>query len=553
MADTSPLAGQPAPASILVDVGALRAAYYDRHPDPTVPTERVAFGTSGHRGSSLDGSFNEDHIFATTQAICAHRREQGIDGPLFIGFDTHALSGPAFETALAVLAANGVEVMIDATDAPTPTPVVSHAILVHNRGRRAGLADGIVVTPSHNPPQYGGFKYNPPHGGPADTDVTRWIENRANALIADGLRGVSRIPFARARDAATTHRHDYLDAYVRDLPAVVDLDAIRASRVRMGVDPLGGASLAYWQAIGERYGLDLTVVNQSIDPTFRFMTVDWDGQIRMDPSSPWVMARMVDLKDRFDVAFAADPDADRHGIVSRSVGLLPPNHYLTVAIDYLFTHRPEWSAALAVGKTVVSSSTIDRVAARLGRRLVEVPVGFKWFVDGLMDGTIGFGGEESSGATFLRRDGSVWTTDKDGLVPNLLAAEITATTGRDPGECYRALTAEIGAPCYTRVDAPATPEEKKKLANLSAEAVRTPTLAGDPIVATLTHAPGNGAAIGGLKVTTANGWFAARPSGTENIYKIYAESFRDAAHLAVIVREAADVVAAALAAGGRSQ
>ena len=547
MADTSPLAGKPAPASILVDVAALRAAYYDRRPDPAVSAERVAFGTSGHRGSSLDGSFNEDHILATTQAICAHRREQGIDGPLFIGFDTHALSGPSFETALVVLAANGVEVRIDANDAPTPTPVVSHAILVYNRGRRSGRADGIVVTPSHNPPQYGGFKYNPPHGGPADTDVTRWIENRANALIADGLGGVTRMPFARARAAATTHRHDYLDAYVRDLPSVVDLDVIRANRVRIGVDPLGGSSLAYWHAIGERYGLDLTVVNESIDPTFRFMTVDWDGQIRMDPSSPWVMARMVDLKDRFDVAFAADPDADRHGIVSRSVGLLPPNHYLTVAIDYLFAHRPEWKPSLAVGKTVVSSSTIDRVAQRLGRRLIEVPVGFKWFVDGLIDGTIGFCGEESSGATFLRRDGTVWTTDKDGLVPNLLAAEITAATGRDPGESYRALTADIGAPCYTRVDAPATPEEKKKLASLSAAAVRTPMLAGDPIVATATHAPGNGAPIGGLKVMTANGWFAARPSGTENIYKIYAESFRDEAHLAAIVREAADVVAAALA------
>jgi phosphoglucomutase len=504
------------------------------------------FGTSGHRGSSLQTAFNEDHILAITQAICLHRKQEGIDGPLFIGFDTHALSKPAFMTAVEVLAANGVEVMVDALDGYTPTPVVSHAVLGYNRGRRRGLADGIVITPSHNPPQYGGFKYDPPHGGPADTRVTRWIEERANAVLADDLRGVARVPFDRARTASSMHRHDYLDAYVRDLVSVVDLEAIRASGVRIGVDPLGGASVAYWDAIGERYGLDLEVVNHAIDPTFRFMTVDWDGQIRMDPSSPYAMARMVDLKERFDVAFASDTDADRHGIVSRSVGLLAPNHYLTVAIGYLFANRPAWPASVAVGKTVVSSSTIDRVAARLGRQLIEVPVGFKWFVEGLVDGAIGFCGEESSGATFLRRDGTVWTTDKDGIVPNLLAAEITARTGKDPGEHYRALTAEFGAPCYTRVDAAATPEQKARLEKLSAEAVTVPTLAGEPIVAKLTRAPGNDAPIGGLKVVAASGWFAARPSGTENIYKIYAESFRDGRHLEAIVHEAEQIVNDAL-------
>src|SRR5215468_2940988 len=485
MAEISPLAGKPAPESILVDVARLVDAYRERRPDPSVPAQRVVFGTSGHRGSSLDTAFNEAHILAITQAICLYRKREAIDGPLFIGFDTHALSKPAFVTALEVLAANQVEVMVDARDGYTPTPVVSHAVLQYNRGRRRGLADGIVITPSHNPP---------PYGGPADTHVTRWIEERANAFLADGLRGVSRVPFDRASSAPTTHRQEYLDAYVGDLVSVVDLETIRASGVRIGVDPLGGASVAYWDAIGERYGLALEVVNHAVDPTFRFMTVDWDGQIRMDPSSPYAMARMVDLKDRFDVAFASDPDADRHGIVSRSVGLLAPNHYLTVAIGYLFANRSAWPASVAVGKTVVSSSTIDRVAARLGRRLIEVPVGFKWFVEGLVDGSIGFCGEESSGATFLRRDGSVWTTDKDGLVPNLLAAEITARTGRDPGEHYQALTAEFGTPYYTRIDAPATPEQKARLGKLSPEAVTATKLAGEPITAKLTKAPGNNAA-----------------------------------------------------------
>jgi phosphoglucomutase len=546
MATISPLAGKPAPASILVDVASLIDAYHERRPDVSVPAQRVAFGTSGHRGSSLDTAFNEDHILAITQAICLHRRREAIDGPLFVGFDTHALSKPAFETALEVLAANDVEVMVDAGDGYTPTPVVSHAVLGYNRGRQRGLADGIVITPSHNPPKYGGFKYDPPHGGPADTHVTGWIEDRANALLADGLRGVARVPFDRARTASTTHRHEYRDAYVRDLAAVVDLEAIRASGVRIGVDPLGGASVAYWDSIGERYGLDLEVVNHTVDPTFRFMTVDWDGQIRMDPSSPYAMARMVGLKDRFDVAFASDTDADRHGIVSHSAGLLEPNHYLAVAIDYLFANREGWPAPVAVGKTVVSSSMIDRVAARLGRRLMEVPVGFKWFVEGLVGGTIGFCGEESSGATFLRRDGTVWTTDKDGLVPNLLAAEITARTGKDPGERYRTLTADFGTPYYTRVDASATAEQKARLGKLSADAVTAPTLAGEPIVAKLTKAPGNDAPIGGLKVVAASGWFAARPSGTEPIYKIYAESFRERQHLETIVREAEEIVNDAL-------
>jgi phosphoglucomutase len=546
MSDPSPLAGKPAPPSILVDVPKLITAYYTERPDPSVPAQRVVFGTSGHRGSSLALAFNESHILAITQAICDHRRQEGIDGPLFIGIDTHALSEPAFASAMEVLAANGVEVMVDARGGYTPTPVVSHAVLTHNRGRRSGMADGIVITPSHNPPQYGGFKYDPPHGGPAETHVTRSIEERANALIGDGLRDVKRIPYARARTAPTTNRHEYLDAYVADLPSVVDMASIRERKVRIGVDPLGGASVAYWAAIGERHGLELEVVNRIVDPTFRFMTVDWDGQIRMDPSSPYAMARMVGLKDRFDVAFASDTDADRHGIVTRSHGLLEPNHYLAVAIDYLFTNRREWPAAVAVGKTVVSSAMIDRVAARLGRRLVEVPVGFKWFVEGLVDGAIGFCGEESSGATFLRRDGTVWTTDKDGLVPNLLAAEITARTGRDPGERYQALTSEFGAPCYTRIDAPATPEQKARLEKLSPGAIAASQLAGEPITATLTKAPGNDAPIGGLKVVTAGGWFAARPSGTESIYKIYAESFRDRSHLDAIVREAQQIVNQAL-------
>jgi phosphoglucomutase len=543
----SPLAGKPADPSILVDVARLVTAYYTGEPDPSVPAQRVAFGTSGHRGSSLDDAFNEAHILAITQAICLYRKGQGFDGPLFIGIDTHALSEPAFASALEVLAENGVEVRVDADGGYTPTPVVSHAILTYNRGRRDGLADGIVVTPSHNPPRYGGFKYNPPNGGPADTDVTKWIEDRANAFMADGLKGVRRMPFARARKASTTRPHDYLGAYVSDLGAVVDLEIVRSSRVHLGVDPLGGASVAYWDRIAERYGLNLEVVNHAVDATFRFMSVDWDGQIRMDPSSPYAMARMVELKDRFDVAFACDTDADRHGIVSHSQGLLEPNHYLSAAIAYLFAHRPEWPASAAVGKTLVSSSMIDRVAKRLGRRLIEVPVGFKWFVDGLIDGSIGFCGEESSGATFLRRDGAVWTTDKDGLVPDLLAAEMTARTGKDPGELFQQLTAEFGTPYSTRVDAAATPEQKERLKKLSPDSVRASTLAGEPITAKLTRAPGNDAPIGGLKVVAADGWFAARPSGTENIYKIYAESFRDRSHLDAILAEAQRIVNEALA------
>jgi phosphoglucomutase len=542
----SPLAGKPADPSILINVPRLVSAYYTGRPDPSVPAQRVVFGTSGHRGSAFDNAFNESHILAITQAICLYRKEQGIDGPLFIGIDTHALSEPAFASALEVLAANGVEVMVDADDGFTPTPVVSHAVLAYNRGRRQGLADGIVITPSHNPPRFGGFKYDPPTGGPADTHVTQWIEKQANAFIADGLRGVVRVPFQRARTASTTHPHPYRDSYVSDLPSVVDLEVIRDSQVHIGVDPLGGASVAYWDAIGERYGLNLEVVNHTVDPTFRFMTVDWDGQIRMDPSSPYAMARMVGLKERFAVAFASDTDADRHGIVSHSQGLLEPNHYLSVAIGYLFAHRPKWPAAVAVGKTVVSSSMIDRVAARLKRKVVEVPVGFKWFVEGLVDGSIGFCGEESSGATFLRRDGTVWTTDKDGLVPNLLAAEITARTGKDPGEHYRALTAEFGTAYYTRIDAPATLEQKLRLGSLSPDAVAASTLAGEPITAKLTKAPGNDAPIGGLKVVAASGWFAARPSGTESLYKIYAESFKDQAHLDALVSEAQAMVSNAL-------
>src|SRR5262245_26316743 len=542
----SPLAGKPADSSLLINVPRLVTAYYTRQPDQSVPAQRVAFGTSGHRGCSLDNAFNEAHILAITQAICLYRKQQSIDGPLYIGMDTHALSEPAFASALEVLTANGVEVMVDADNGYTPTPVISHAILRYNRGRKHGLADGIVITPSHNPPRFGGFKYDPPHGGPADTHVTQWIEQQANKLIAEDLRGVVRIPFERARNASNVHPFQYLDNYVQDLPSVIDLEAIRESKVRIGVDPLGGASVAYWDAIGAHYGLNLEVVNKIVDPTFSFMTVDWDGQIRMDPSSVYAMARMVNLKERFDVAFASDTDADRHGVVSRSHGLLVPNHYLAVAISYLFSNRPQWSPSVAVGKTLVSSSMIDRVVKRLGRRLVEVPVGFKWFVDGLIDGSLGFGGEESSGATFLRRDGTVWTTDKDGLVPNLLAAEITARTNKDPGEHYKELTAEFGTAYYTRVDGPATPEEKDRLKTLSPEAVCAATLAGEPITAKLTRAPGNGAPIGGLKVTAASGWFAARPSGTENIYKIYAESFRDGAHLEEILREAQGIVNAAL-------
>jgi phosphoglucomutase len=544
--EISKLAGKPADPSLLINVPRLVTAYYTGRPDPSVPAQRVVFGTSGHRGSALDNAFNEAHILAITQAICLYRKQQSIDGPLYIGIDTHALSEPAFASALEVLAANGVDVMVDANNGYTPTPVISHAILTYNRGRKRGLADGIVITPSHNPPRFGGFKYDPPEGGPADTHVTEWIERQANTFIADDLRGVARLSFERARSASTVHPYQYLDSYVRDLPAVVDLEAIRASKVHIGVDPLGGASVAYWDAIGDRYGLNLEVVNHVIDPTFSFMTVDWDGQIRMDPSSVYAMARMVGLKERFDVAFASDTDADRHGVVSRSHGLLDPNHYLSVAISYLFANRPQWSQSVAVGKTLVSSSMIDRVVNKLGRRLFEVPVGFKWFVEGLVGGSIGFCGEESSGATFLRRDGTVWTTDKDGLVPNLLAAEITARTGKDPGEHYQELILEFGTPYYTRIDAPATLEQKARLEKLSPDAVAASTLAGDPITAKLTKAPGNNAPIGGLKVVADDGWFAARPSGTEDIYKIYAESFKDQAHLDAIVSEAQEIVNDAL-------
>jgi phosphoglucomutase len=544
----NPLAGKPAQPAMLVNVPRLVTAYYSKVPDASVPAQRVAFGTSGHRGSSFEASFNEWHVLAISQAICDYRKQQRIDGPLFLGIDTHALSEPAYASALEVLAANGVEVMLAARDEYTPTPVISHAILTHNRGRTAGLADGIVITPSHNPPDSGGFKYNPPNGGPAGNDVTGWIEARANAILQDGLRGVQRMPFEKALRAATTHRHDFVNAYVGDLGSVLDMDAIRGARVRMGVDPLGGAGVHYWGAIAERYGLDLTVVNDVVDPTFRFMTVDWDGRIRMDPSSSWAMQGLIGLKDRFDIAFACDTDHDRHGIVTQGAGLLPPNHYLSVAIFYLFQHRAQWSPAAAVGKTLVSSQMIDRVAAKLGRRLYEVPVGFKWFVDGLMDGSLGFGGEESAGASFVRRDGSVWTTDKDGIVPALLAAEITARMGRDPGEIYRELTRELGEPVYDRVEAPATPAQKKMLAQLSPQQIRSAELAGEKIQSILTQAPGNGAPIGGLKVATQSGWFAARPSGTEDIYKIYAESFRGADHLRRIQEEAQTIVSAALAA-----
>jgi phosphoglucomutase len=547
-AQVSPLAGQPAQTAQLVDVSKLVDAYYSRRPDPAVPAQRVAFGTSGHRGSSFDASFNEAHVLAISQAICLYRRGQGIDGPLFIGIDTHALSVPAFESALEVLAANGVNVMIAKGGEYTPTPAVSHAILVYNSGRKTGLADGIVVTPSHNPPDSGGFKYNPPNGGPAETGITGWIEAKANALLDAGLKGVRRIPFDQARRAATTREYDYLDAYVADLGSVINLNAIRASALRMGVDPLGGAGVHYWARIAERYRLDLTVISDRVDPTFGFMSLDWDGRIRMDPSSAYAMQRLIGLKDRYDIAFACDTDHDRHGIVTSSAGLLPPNHYLAVAIDYLFQHRPCWSKHAAVGKTVVSSALIDRVTARLGRELYEVPVGFKWFVDGLFDGALGFGGEESAGASFSRIDGTVWTTDKDGIVPALLSAEIIAHTGRDPGELYHELAREFGEPVYDRIEAPATPEEKQRLAQLSPQQVMSADLAGEKIQSILTRAPGNGAAIGGLKVVAENGWFAARPSGTEDIYKIYAESFRGADHLRQIQEEAQTIVGAALAA-----
>jgi phosphoglucomutase len=543
----NPLAGQPAPAAALVDVPKLITAYYSERPDPQIPAQRVAFGTSGHRGSSFDAGFNEAHVLAISQAICEYRNLQSIDGPLFMGFDTHALSAPAFASALEVLAANGVEVMIAAHDEYTPTPAISHAILAFNRGRTGGLADGIVITPSHNPPDNGGFKYNPPNGGPADTDATQWIESRANELLRSAAAGgVKRIPLALARRAATTHLHDYLENYVRDLGAILDMGVIRESRIRMGVDPLGGAGVHYWPRIAEQYGLDLSVVNDAVDPTFRFMTLDWDGKIRMDPSSIYAMRRLIGLKDRYDIAFACDTDHDRHGIVAASSGLMAPNQYLSVAIDYLFRHRSGWRADAAVGKTVVSSAMIDRVAGRLQRTLYEVPVGFKWFVAGLLDGKLGFGGEESAGASFSRIDGRVWTTDKDGLAPALLAAEITARTGRDPGEHYRALTQELGASFTDRVDAPATPAQKKKLGKLDQQQVRITQLAGEPIDKILTQAPGNNAPIGGVKVTSRGGWFAARPSGTENIYKIYAESFHDDAHLRRLISEAQNIVDAAL-------
>jgi phosphoglucomutase len=543
----NPLAGQPAPADRLVDVPRLITAYYSEKPDPSSSAQRVAFGTSGHRGSSFDSSFNENHVLAISQAICNYRKERGIDGPLFLGADTHALSAPAFASALEVLAANGVEVMASTGDEYTPTPAVSHAILTHNRGRTSGLADGIVITPSHNPPDSGGFKYNPPNGGPADTEVTGWIEASANGLIENALHGVLRVDFAKARRASTTHSHDYLGTYVADLGSVIDMEIIRGSRIRMGVDPLGGAGVHYWAHIADRYKLDLHVVNDAVDPTFRFMTLDWDGKIRMDPSSPYAMRRLIALKDTYDIAFACDTDHDRHGIVTSSSGLLPPNHYLSVAVDYLFRHRPRWRRDAAVGKTIVSSAMIDRVAARLERRLYEVPVGFKWFVDGLVSGDLGFAGEESAGASFLRQDGGAWSTDKDGIVPALLAAEITARGGRDPGEAYRALARDLGEPFADRVEAPATPAQKKKLAKLDKSQVRLGTLAGDRIAQVLTEAPGNNAPIGGVKVSSKNGWFAARPSGTEDIYKIYAESFKDGAHLRALLAEAQSIVDAALA------
>ena len=542
----SPLAGKPATSELLVDVPRLVTAYYTGVPDASVPAQRVAFGTSGHRGRAFENSFNEWHVLAISQAICDYRKRQNTNGPLYLGIDTHALSVPACASALEVLAANGVEVMLADNDEYTPTPVISHAILTYNHARSAGFADGIVITPSHNPPDNGGFKYNPPSGGPADNDATKWIEARANEFMESRLQGVKRIPYARALRASTTHRHDFLGAYVGDVANILDMDAIRGANIKMGVDPLGGAGVHYWGPIAERYGLDLTVVNETVDPTFRFMTVDWDGRIRMDPSSPYAMQGLIGLKERFDVAFACDTDHDRHGIVTRNAGLLPPNHYLSVAVFYLFQHRPQWSKSAAVGKTLVSSRMIDRVAAKLGRKLYEVPVGFKWFVDGLLDGSLGFGGEESAGASFLRMDGKVWTTDKDGIVAALLAAEITARMGRDPGEIYLELTREFGAPVFERIDASATPAQKALLSKLSPQRVKSEQLAGEKIESILTQAPGNDAAIGGLKVVAENGWFAARPSGTEDIYKIYAESFRGGDHLRRILAEAQTIVGAAL-------
>jgi phosphoglucomutase len=542
----SPLAGKPAPKEMLVDVARLEREYYAREPDTHDPQQRVSFGTSGHRGSPFHGSFTQSHILAITQAICDHRFAQGIDGPLYMGKDTHALSGPALQTALEVLAGNRVETIIQEADGFTPTPVISHAILACNRGRAAHLADGIVVTPSHNPPEDGGFKYNPPNGGPADTDVTEWIENRANELLRDRNAAVRRRTFANALMASTTHRQDLVFPYVDDLRNVVDMEVVRSGGLKLAVDPLGGAAVHYWEPINAVYKLDIDVVNPRVDPTFSFMTIDYDGQIRMDCSSPYAMARLVGLKDRYRVAFANDPDSDRHGIVTPSAGLLNPNHYLAVAIGYLLSHRSQWPAYATIGKTLVSSSMIDHVVGKAGRRLAEMPVGFKWFAPGLFDGSLCFGGEESAGASFLRHDGGVWTTDKDGLIMDLLAAEITARTGKDPGEHYRALTAEFGTAYYTRIDATATPEQKARLGHLSPDSVREPNLAGEPITAKLSHAPGNDAPIGGLKVVAASGWFAARPSGTEPVYKIYAESFKDEAHLDRIVAEAESMVTSAL-------
>ncbi len=542
----SPLAGKPATPEMRVNVPNLIQAYYTGIPDPSIPSQRVEFGTSGHRGSSFNNSFNENHILAITQAICLYRAKQKIDGPLFLGMDTHALSMPALKSALEVLAANGVTAMLSEGDEYTPTPVISHAILTYNRGRKTGLADGIVITPSHNPPDQGGFKYNPQSGGPAEPLITDWIQDQANAFLENKMTGVKRIPFEKALHSSTTQRHNYLTAYVRDLSHVIDMQAIRTSKIRIGVDPLGGAGVHYWKPIAKAYGIDLTVVRETVDPTFGFMTVDWDGKIRMDPSSPYAMQSLIGLKDQFDIAFACDTDHDRHGIVAKSSGLLPPNHYLSAAILYLFQHRPSWSKNAAVGKTLVSSQMIDKVAEKLGRKLYEVPVGFKWFVDGLLDGSLGFGGEESAGASFSRFDGTTWTTDKDGIILALLSAEMTAKLGKDPGEIYQELVREFGEPAYGRVEAPATPEQKKILKNLSPENVRSKKLAGEEIRTILTKAPGNGAPIGGVKVIAANGWFAARPSGTENIYKIYGESFLGADHLNLILKEAQTIVNEAL-------
>ena len=542
----NPAAGKPADPSILANVPKLVTDYYELRPDPCDPRQRVVFGTSGHRGSAFDVAFNEGHILAITQAICDYRKAQSIDGPLFLGMDTHALSEPAFASALEVLTANNVEVMLSEGTAYTPTPAVSHAILHYNRTRKSGLADGIVITPSHNPPDDGGFKYDPPSGGPADSSVTSWIESKANTYLEHSLDGVKRVQFTEALGAPTTHKHDFLNAYVNDLNNVVDMNVVRDAKIKLGVDPLGGAGIDYWPRLAEQYGLDLTIVNKSVDPTFRFMSVDWDGKIRMDPSSPYAMQRLIALKDKFDIAFASDTDHDRHGIVTKGSGLLPPNHYLSVCVSYLFANRPNWRGDVAVGKTVVSSSMIDRVSAGLGRRLYEVPVGFKYFVEGLLAGRLGFGGEESAGSSFLRRDGSVWTTDKDGIIPCLLSAEITARTGKDPGEIYRELTHDLGDPVYERIDAPATPEQKAALAKLSPSDIQATEVAGQPILKILTTAPGDGNPIGGIKVIATDGWFAARPSGTEEIYKIYAESFLSQDHLRKIQEEAQSIVSETL-------